>query len=127
MSDVFIILKNGTNYQVNQEDIIGWQNTYKDIDVYRELDAMASWCDANPQKRKTQKGVKRFINSWLQRANTVGGSPALSKGQRSVKQMSSDEMIADVTWLPTIDQRSQASYFLKKYGFYFLNGERHEE
>ena len=39
-----MILKDGTDYEVQTEDILRWQKTYKDIDVYLELDKMESWC-----------------------------------------------------------------------------------
>ena len=26
---------------------------------------MKGWCDSNPTKRKTRRGIKRFVNAWL--------------------------------------------------------------
>lgn len=70
-----MVLSNGEHWEPEESDILGWQQAYKKIDVYGELDAMACWCEANPSKRKTKKGIKRFVNSWLNRANQNGGSP----------------------------------------------------
>ena len=36
---------------------------------------MRGWCLANPSKRKTQRGVKKFINNWLSRQQDRGGTP----------------------------------------------------
>jgi len=58
-----IILNDGTYFEVDDEYSIYLQQSYPDIDVYRELLAMAAWSDANPSKRKTPKGIKRFITA----------------------------------------------------------------
>jgi hypothetical protein len=74
-----MILKSGENWEPEETDVLAWQQAYKEIDIFSELDAMACWCEANPSKRKTKKGVKRFVNAWLQRANQKGGSPFRSE------------------------------------------------
>ena len=40
----------------------------------QELRKMRGWCEANPKKRKTKNGVKRFINAWLAKEQDRGGS-----------------------------------------------------
>lgn len=74
-----IQLKDGTFVEPDQEQLIKWERLYPNIDVYQEINAMVGWCDANPSRRKTKRGINRFINSWLQRANTGGGSPFAKK------------------------------------------------
>lgn len=64
-----IILNDGTYFEVDDEYSIYLQQSYPDIDVYRELLAMAAWSDSNPKKRKTKTGIKRFITSWLNKAS----------------------------------------------------------
>ncbi|MEI3168855.1 MAG: hypothetical protein V8S58_13645 [Lachnospiraceae bacterium] len=51
---------------------IMWQQAYPDLDVKRELYQMASWCDANRSKRKSRRGVEKFINGWLNRSQKDG-------------------------------------------------------
>ena len=65
-----MLLNNGDTYTPDDADIIAWEKAYPAIDVYQELNAMESWLDANPtwSRRKTPKGIKRFVNSWLARA-----------------------------------------------------------
>ncbi len=67
--------KDGEEWEASDEDVLAWQQAYKEIDVFVEIDAMACWLDANPSKRKTKRGMKRFVNAWLNRANKKGGSP----------------------------------------------------
>lgn len=77
--------KDDTEWQPDDESVASWQQAYKNIDVFAEMDAMACWLDANPQKRKTKRGMKRFVNMWLNKANKQGGSPS------SLKQVSNPD------------------------------------
>ena len=45
---------------------------YPAVDVMQELRKMKGWCDSNPAKRKTRRGIKRFINNWLSRQQDEG-------------------------------------------------------
>ena len=38
------------------------------MDIDQELRNIRGWCLANPSRRKTKRGVKAFINSWLSRS-----------------------------------------------------------
>jgi len=64
-----IILSDGTYFEIDDDYSIFLQQSYPDVDVYRELLAMAAWSDSNPRKRKQRTGVKRFITSWLNKAS----------------------------------------------------------
>ena len=41
--------------------------TYEHIDLESELKKMALWAISNPQKRKTMKGMPRFVSGWIER------------------------------------------------------------
>ena len=69
---IFIILEDGTFYDVPLDKLTMWQQAYPDLDVKRELYQMASWCDANLSKRKSRRGVEKFINGWLNRSQKDG-------------------------------------------------------
>jgi len=64
-----IILNDGTYFEVDDEYSIYLQQSYPGLDVHRELLAMAAWSDANASKRKTRKGIKRFVTAWLNKAS----------------------------------------------------------
>lgn len=61
---------------------------YPMLDVRMELVRMDQWLRANPEKRKTPRGVRRFINTWLSNASDrermrrdmVGASAATRNG-----------------------------------------------
>ena len=35
---------------------------------------MAGWLDANPTRRKTKAGIRRFVNGWLAKEQDRGGA-----------------------------------------------------
>ena len=63
-----IPMVNGSEHPVFREDIAEYVSLYPDIDVEQELRNMRGWCLANPTRRKTKKGVRAFINSWLSKS-----------------------------------------------------------
>ncbi|MBI4370400.1 MAG: hypothetical protein HY547_09250 [Elusimicrobia bacterium] len=44
-----------------------WAKAYPNVNIQQELLKIRAWLVSNPTKRKTQKGLPRFINSWLAR------------------------------------------------------------
>ena len=59
--------KKGEEFPVYQTDIDLWTETYPAVNVIAELKKIRAWLDANPAKKKTKSGMKRFINSWMAR------------------------------------------------------------
>ncbi len=55
-----------------QTDVDGWAELYPAVDIMQELRKMKGWLDTNPTKRKTKRGIGRFINGWLSRAQDSG-------------------------------------------------------
>lgn len=60
-------LNDKTLYDVSENDFKEYEELYPNVDVMQELRKMKGWINANPTKRKTKRGIKRFINSWLSR------------------------------------------------------------
>ena len=72
-------LNDGTFFDVSENDRAKWSQLYPNVDVLQQLRNMAGWCDANPTKRKTRGGIKRFITSWLSREQDKGGKAPQNK------------------------------------------------
>lgn len=70
---ISITLNDKTIYPIYQSDIDGWRELYPAVDIMQELRKMKGWCDSNPERRKTKRGIRRFINSWLSRQQDTGG------------------------------------------------------
>jgi hypothetical protein len=69
-----IPLSGGGSHGVTDIDIAHYRELYPAVDVPQEIRGMIGWCEANPARRKTARGVKAFINSWLNKAQNRGGS-----------------------------------------------------
>lgn len=69
---ITLVLNDKSLYSVCQKDIDEWTELYPAVNVIQELRKMKGWCDSNPSKRKTRRGIKRFINSWLSRQQDKG-------------------------------------------------------
>ncbi len=119
-----MLLNTGDSYEPEEADIIAWQRVYPAINVHQELNAMESWLDANPTRRKTKRGIKRFINAWLSRAQDKGGSPQVKSRKQSSRDISIEDKMADVSWVSNLEAQNRAKeHFLGKYGFYW-DGEK---
>ena len=66
---IMLPLNTGEEYPVFQSDIDEFAELYPAVDV-----GMKGWLMTNPAKRKTKRGVKRFINSWLAKEQDKGGN-----------------------------------------------------
>lgn len=114
-------LKSNQDWQPEDTDVIAWQRAFPKVNVHQELAAMTSWCDANPARRKTKAGIKRFVNLWLTKAQNQGGSPqakAYSKPD-SIRARTLDESLADISWLSGDQYLMMKQYYLQTRGFYF--------
>ena len=45
-----------------------WGVTYPAVDVPAELKRAAAWVESNPAHRKSERGMPRFLNAWMSRA-----------------------------------------------------------
>lgn len=72
-------LNDKTDYQITQAEIDHWQDLYPAVDIMAELRKMKGWCEGNPAKRKTRRGIVRFVNTWLAREQDRGGSRKASQ------------------------------------------------
>jgi len=57
---------------ITDADKSGWSAAYPACDIDVELNRMAEWLKANPEKRKVR--YRRFITNWLARAQDRGGT-----------------------------------------------------
>ena len=66
-------LNDGSLFDVTEEDYAKWCGLYPSVDVMQALRSMAGWLDAKPERRKTRRGIRAFITSWLSRDQDRGG------------------------------------------------------
>lgn len=68
-NSISVPLKDGTFFIPENEYLEMLKKTYKNIDIELEFNKMISWCISNPEKQKTKRGSKKFVNGWMSRAN----------------------------------------------------------
>lgn len=63
------VLKNGEHQRLTKGQIERLAADHPGIDVDLQLSRAAAWCVANPTKRKTERGLLRFVQRWLSRVS----------------------------------------------------------
>jgi hypothetical protein len=76
-----IPLKDGQQWEPTDAQLVAWQKAFPMINVREEICGASVWCWANPRKRKTERGVERFLTNWFLRAKT-----GYENSQRARKQ-----------------------------------------
>ena len=72
-SGILLPLNNGSMYDVPLSKIEEWKAAFPAVDVEQELRKMITWLNSNPERKKTSRGVNRFINNWLSKEQDKGG------------------------------------------------------
>lgn len=58
---------------ITESDVAEWRSAFPAVDVPQQLRAMRQWLLANERNRKTARGMRKFIVSWLSRDQDRGG------------------------------------------------------
>lgn len=90
-----IPLKDGSQYKPDLDLIAEWKRAYPLIDVIDQLHKMRLWCLCSPERRKTKRGVNRFINGWLSRQKPEPAAGAIKTRDTSVSLIASDSSWAE--------------------------------
>jgi len=80
---ITLALKDGTNHVIVPDYISNMQQLFPDVNVRKEFRKMSAWCINNPSRRKTARGVGRFINSWLSSAQKEAEEKAEKAGKKT--------------------------------------------
>lgn len=80
---ISLILNDKSRYPIGQAQVDEWSELYPAVDIMQELRKMAGWLDANPSKRKTKRGILRFVNGWLAREQDKGGKKVENNGRNA--------------------------------------------
>lgn len=96
VQEVFISLPLVTgsgSFDVTFNYLNSLRQLYPAVDVEQEFRKMYGWLDSNPRNRKTSRGIKRFITSWLGRAQdrapTVRSTPVDTRKMSTGEYMQS--------------------------------------
>ena len=99
------VLKNKSLWGLWEEGVGKLERAWPRVDVRAELTKAASWLTANAGKRKTARGMPRFIDGWLRRAEETKPLPGTGPGEelyfpdqprRYLSREESDQLVKDV-------------------------------
>lgn len=68
-----------------------YQQTYSTLDVAVEMKKAKQWCEDNPSRRKTVRGMPAFLNRWLGNAQDSGKGARQGTFQSFNQQMSKSQ------------------------------------
>lgn len=91
-------LNDGSEWPVTTEMVTEWSSLYPAVDVMQELRKMRGWCLAKPKNRKTPRGVRAFITTWLSKEQDRGPKPTARSGTPQ-RRLTASEIAA----LPFVD------------------------
>nr|WP_162990926.1 hypothetical protein [Maliibacterium massiliense] len=75
-------LADQSEYALTDAQVAGWQALYPKVDIAQQLRSMRGWLLANPQRRKTRRGILRFVTGWLARQQDQADAPPRADGPR---------------------------------------------
>lgn len=82
-------LNDGTEWRPTEDEFKEFIRIYPAVNVRQEFASMRGWLIGNPTKRKTNRGIKRFVTSWLSRAQDKP-KPTTNKWSAKVEQRDYD-------------------------------------
>ena len=71
---ITLLLNTGEEYGISQSNVYEWSELYPAVDILQCLRNMKGWLLANKSKRKTIRGINKFIIKWLQNEQDKGGT-----------------------------------------------------
>lgn len=84
-----LILNDGSEWKPTEALFAEYVRLYPNVDVKQQFNVMRGWCISNPQKRKTKRGITRFVNSWLAREQDKGYRRTADNGSYQQRQSES--------------------------------------
>jgi len=65
MTNITFPLKDGGEYLLTAAKLAEYQSNFPLMDVEQELRIARQWLLDNPERRKTERGMLRFLTGWL--------------------------------------------------------------
>ena len=91
-------LNNGSEWPVTTDMVAEWSSLYPAVDVMQELRNMRGWLLSKPKNRKTPRGIRAFVTTWLSKEQDRGPKPTARSGTPQ-RRLTASEIAA----LPFVD------------------------
>ena len=69
---ITLMLNDKSEFSIYKKDIEQLQELYPAVDILTQLRNMKGWLIANPTRRKTLRGINKFIHNWLAKEQDKG-------------------------------------------------------
>ena len=79
-------LKNGGCWPLQNGLLAEYRIAYPNLDVIAEARKARAWLASNTSRRKTKRGMPRFLHAWLARAERDRAAPAPARRNPSGRQ-----------------------------------------
>jgi hypothetical protein len=66
------LIKKDGEFHITREMINEWEDTFPRVDILQALKHIRQWNKDNPNKRKTLRGIRSHITTWLNKAQNKG-------------------------------------------------------
>jgi hypothetical protein len=86
LADHGFTLSNGNLWRPTVAKIHEWQATFPVMDLDAQLRLAGQWLKDNPAKRKTERGMHRFLFAWLERAQNSNKALPLFQPNQAPKR-----------------------------------------
>ena len=77
-------LIDGSVFVVPFEEGENYERMFPNINVPQEFCSMRVWLECNPSRRKTKRGIHRFVANWLIRATNQQNTPSRVQAEARV-------------------------------------------
>ena len=71
--------EDGSDFEISDEFVAELNRAYPSVDIQADIAKARAWLAANPDRKKTRKGMKRFVNSWMSRAQEFAESKSAAR------------------------------------------------
>ena len=85
-------LNNGTEWPVTTDMVTEWSSLYPAVDVMQELRNMRGWLLSKPKNRKTPRGVRAFVTTWLSKEQDRGPRQTARSGTQPQRRLTPVEV-----------------------------------
>lgn len=96
-----------TGWRLRQAQVDEWATAYPNVDVMAECRRALAWVKANPGRRKTARGMPKFINAWLARSVDSGRGYAAREELPAKRECPHTPKCHSPVWCEVVTAREQ--------------------
>jgi hypothetical protein len=92
-----MVTKTGEPFVLESDYLTRLKLTFPDVDLEQQFMEMELWLEANPSRRKTPGGMKRFITLWVSKADKEQKRQS-KRNANSTRSRSLEDDLTDTSW-----------------------------